>query len=837
MLTDQVLNNADLHLSDQERKQFYTAGMAHLQYLTSEQKAQVDANRPMVMDAIEAIRKDPNAFSEGAFSRIRQQAMSLGDSEGADKLDSARLESQRRVSMGGLSPEQQFNAMAGGGGQGGSERQALDFFTSKGWTPAQAAGIVGNLSRESGLRTGALNRGDGSDGSDSIGLGQWNGPRAAALKTFAGAQGKSVNDFGTQLAFVQHELETSEGNAATLLRKAGTAQDAASAFALGYERPKGFLTGDINQVAGGRDRVAAALRLAGGGASDAIIAPGRVSANGIPYSDAQIKANPFLMSEYVHSIASDDKVLDRLGSTIGPALETQIKGGNVPDATTLGNFLQLAQRNPEKFGAQAETIKSGIAGEALGTAAVNAGGQTGQQVLDQAHALAQGGSLAQLSIGEAAQKSYDRQTKALKDTPFGEAARRGYIAREPAPIDFSTTAGVATLPQAMADRSHAALAIGSITGQPQLALAPDDLRQMASGMAGLPAPAVAQTLQAISTMQPQQIDALMANGEFKQTVLGLTRSGDPAKMNAAFSFLDAQNRRNPVAFDAADDGALKSLRAWQALGQFLPAGEVAKRMTTYNDPGQQKARDALEKKADEDLKTLDAGSVVGQLYASHVPVVGLRVPFTSPGGEAADGGPVAGSPIAAGAMAFDYKQAYKDLYAETGDSAAASKYAMEKLGNKYSVSSLNAGRVMAYAPDRENADGTGAYYPKVNGSFDWLRDQLKGDLMASAFYSDLRRSDPEQAGRVQTGRAMPFLLMPDETTQAEIAAKRAPSYKVIAQGDDGRFHVVQDQGGVAHRFYGDPKAAQAKAASDFTAHRANAAAVEATPDAPAMGGN
>jgi len=121
-----------------------------------------------------------------------------------------------------------------------SERtsQAMAFFMSKGWAKHQAGGIVGNLLGESSLDTAARNPGDGADGSDSIGIGQWNSGRARALKAFAAAAGTDWTDFNTQLAFVDHELRTSEISAGNMLRAAGDVRAATEAFIM-YERPAG----------------------------------------------------------------------------------------------------------------------------------------------------------------------------------------------------------------------------------------------------------------------------------------------------------------------------------------------------------------------------------------------------------------------------------------------------------------------------------------------------------------------------------------------------------------------------------------------------------------------
>ncbi|MFK4060726.1 phage tail tip lysozyme [Brucella anthropi] len=121
----------------------------------------------------------------------------------------------------------------------GRSSAAIAFFQSQGWSKEQAAGIVGNLIAESRLNTQARNRGDGTDGSDSIGLGQWNGNRARALRDFASSRGKDWHDFETQLAFVDHELRTTESSAGNALKSAKNVDEATAAF-IGYERPAGW---------------------------------------------------------------------------------------------------------------------------------------------------------------------------------------------------------------------------------------------------------------------------------------------------------------------------------------------------------------------------------------------------------------------------------------------------------------------------------------------------------------------------------------------------------------------------------------------------------------------
>lgn len=143
-----------------------------------------------------------------------------------------------------------------------AERTAMAFFMAQGLPQHVAAGIVGNLVHESnGLDTGAINPGDGNDGSDSIGIAQWNGSRAQGLRAWAAEQGLNPSDLQTQLGYVWHELQTSESGTLQALRGARTAEDAAAAF-IGYERPAGWTPGNARGAHGYDNRVGHARRLA-----------------------------------------------------------------------------------------------------------------------------------------------------------------------------------------------------------------------------------------------------------------------------------------------------------------------------------------------------------------------------------------------------------------------------------------------------------------------------------------------------------------------------------------------------------------------------------------------
>jgi hypothetical protein len=113
--------------------------------------------------------------------------------------------------------------------------QAFDFFIKQGWTPEQAAGIVGNLQAESGKE---LNIKAVGDNGKAFGIAQFHPERQALFKK---KFGKDIREstFEEQLQFVQHEFETTEKPAANKLKQTKTVAEAATVVDVEYERSSG----------------------------------------------------------------------------------------------------------------------------------------------------------------------------------------------------------------------------------------------------------------------------------------------------------------------------------------------------------------------------------------------------------------------------------------------------------------------------------------------------------------------------------------------------------------------------------------------------------------------
>ncbi len=111
---------------------------------------------------------------------------------------------------------------------------AMQFFQKQGWTPEQAAGIVGNLSYESGgMKPNAR-----ESGGKGWGLAQWTSQdRINGLAEFAKARGERVPSFRTQLEYVQQELNGSYSKAGEALKNAKDVGTATKVFSDLYETP------------------------------------------------------------------------------------------------------------------------------------------------------------------------------------------------------------------------------------------------------------------------------------------------------------------------------------------------------------------------------------------------------------------------------------------------------------------------------------------------------------------------------------------------------------------------------------------------------------------------
>ena len=117
----------------------------------------------------------------------------------------------------------------------GNKKRAMEFFQSKGLNAHQAAGLVGNLIRESSLNPGAVNKTSGA-----YGIAQWLGSRKKSLFS---KYGKNPT-FDQQLDFVWEELNSTHKKGLEMLKQSLNVDEAAANAFGWYEfsvGPKGAI--------------------------------------------------------------------------------------------------------------------------------------------------------------------------------------------------------------------------------------------------------------------------------------------------------------------------------------------------------------------------------------------------------------------------------------------------------------------------------------------------------------------------------------------------------------------------------------------------------------------
>lgn len=247
----------------------FVAGIDNLSYngATGQEDWAAGGYGPKLQNVLSQLEKNPE--------RMKWTVLGDKDSPGRKALAAAGVAPADEVSpIGGPTPTASTggdasscacteNELAGDFSGGDNQETAYNFFVSKGLTPEQSSGIVGNLMQEStahllpDFKQGGVASDDGQivkqgDG-PGHGIAQWtdDGPggddRFEFLKKFAALQGGDHLDITIQLQFIWYEMTgepPSEGiekdsggvKAYSAVRSASTIEDAVRAFCEKYER-------------------------------------------------------------------------------------------------------------------------------------------------------------------------------------------------------------------------------------------------------------------------------------------------------------------------------------------------------------------------------------------------------------------------------------------------------------------------------------------------------------------------------------------------------------------------------------------------------------------------
>lgn len=255
---------------------------------TGKLKAEKDANENKMrglsaLVSSNVISKEDYAKQWGDLKRRNDEI------DGQLEAEKVRFEADSNAEGSRLSGEVEGirrNAAGGGGGRVGDPAatgKAMSYFTSKGWTREQAAGIVANLNKESNMNPGIV-----GDGGKAYGIAQWHPDRQREFEKWAGKsiKGSTVEE---QLAFVHYEMtEGREKAAGDRLRRATTAGEAGGIVSKYYERPKAVDAEMAERGASAEKIYRTQLPTPSGGAG-----PGRGSAES--YNQLRVTVDPLVV--------------------------------------------------------------------------------------------------------------------------------------------------------------------------------------------------------------------------------------------------------------------------------------------------------------------------------------------------------------------------------------------------------------------------------------------------------------------------------------------------------------------------------------------------------------
>lgn len=287
----------------------------------------------------------------------------------------------------------------------------------------------------------------------------------------------------------------------------------------------------------------------------------------------------------------------------------------------------------------------------------------------------------------------------------------------------------------------------------------------------------------------------------KTTLTGMIRSTDQGKTISGLTILDSLQRQNPATFRATfDENVEKAVTYYQDRVGYSGEKEIFEGIKTLFDPQTFKAREPLVKAGmDKAVKEYDADTVAGLFDQSYLP-------FTAPGApeRVQD----------AALLQQDFHRLYAEAYAE--DPANAEKNALQLLQRKWGVSKINNGGIMRYPPE--------TYYPKVNGSHDWMTEQLEADLRNLGYTVEqsawVTAPAARNRGRVGwTEKPEPlrnYVLQALPLTESDIASGQPPHYAVlVANPTTGEWEAVLDKSGAAVAYQWDVTGPREKARKDF----------------------
>ncbi|MEO6381986.1 MAG: hypothetical protein ABIO35_08310 [Nitrobacter sp.] len=780
-----------LQLSARQRDKGVAEGLRALSNISAQDREAISENRAATTSYLTRMRTDPATFDDIQHNDLRQRAQSIGDYKSINELDAAKTFIPLWKNLKQMAPAQAtaaLGAMARGDVPKGEFDSSLE-------AEAKRVGISPDVMR----RYVQIESG----GDVRAQKGSYKGLLQLSDDEFARHGGGDIFNPGDNLRAGANSLKARSD---TLEKQLGRAPSATELY-LAHQQGVGGLSAHIaNPDAPAWQNMASTAEGAKKGADWAKAAiwgniPADVRAQFPDGVDSvtsrqfmqvwQRKVEGQLVPGTHLDIAADNASARLFQSTIADvrtkvskgvdqeyeAISARLKAGDALAEDQLSNFVSMAVQSGRDD--KIELLKPLLAAsdqrarlpEGTSSSAVEAqiaaikgsGVPNSQQYQSLTH------------LGDMVAAS----TKALKERPLTEAARKGWTGPI-GPLDASN-------PDAFAGEIASREKKAGIVQQHDPDHGPVNVIDAAEGerlatqlRSGDPALAT-KALGSLGLLSPDNYKATMASKPIKDAVVGMAGSTDPARMVAGMTTMDQLYRQDANSFKSTyGESALTKLQAWQSLkDQFNPL-EIAERMNKADDPAVIEARVKLGKAAEKELNTDPQGvaNTLGSWADRWVPFVNAQIPRDA---------------IQAEIMAAKFTDTYKALRAYGVDQSSAKELAGKRVAETWSASSVSGGQFMMHPPEKAvNPQTGGLYYPAIDGAQTWMSDQLHADLEKKLGPALTVQFEGTPDATVSLNYRVVGLIA-DPRTQSEIARGKAPSYQIVIDNGKGQNEIVGRQ--------------------------------------------
>lgn len=317
----------------------------------------------------------------------------------------------------------------------------------------------------------------------------------------------------------------------------------------------------------------------------------------------------------------------------------------------------------------------------------------------------------------------------------------------------------------------------------------------------------------LNAMPDDMLRATLDNKTLKDAITSAALSTDPVRLNAVMSGLDQISARGAVGLvKQFGEEAWHRLKTWQTNLRYLGPDKMAEELTKHYDPATAEVRKKAEAEGRKEAGKKTSDEIVGAFDTSWgiTPgVISRNVTGTTPLAPTDQG--------TIDALKADYQTIFARRYRENnGDSDKAHEETIDLMKTRWARSGVNGGKLMLRAPEQN--------YPAVNGSHDWMREQIEKELTAR--FGERESID---RGRGTMTPNWSYTLVTDRTTESEATApgqvmsefdrrphRRPVSYEVVVTNHKtGKSDVVRDENQRPMRFRFDPSEAQQAARERF----------------------